>query len=61
MGDVSETDISTEDTQSPKDPPVLKGVEVIAREVKRLPNGPGVYRMLDENGDVLYVGKASEA
>ncbi|ADZ69643.1 excinuclease ABC subunit UvrC [Polymorphum gilvum] len=34
------------------------GVEVIADLVKRLPMGPGVYRMLDENGDVLYVGKA---
>nr|WP_231710262.1 excinuclease ABC subunit UvrC [Roseibium limicola] len=38
--------------------PVPKGVEVIADQVKRLPLGPGVYRMLDENGDVLYVGKA---
>ena len=24
----------------------------------RLPNGPGIYRMLRANGDVLYIGKA---
>lgn len=49
----TDEDIALDDT-----PPVKKGVEVIADEVKRLPNGPGVYRMLAENGDVLYVGKA---
>jgi excinuclease ABC subunit C len=27
-------------------------------EVKRLPESPGVYRMLGEGGEVLYVGKA---
>ncbi|NVK35287.1 MAG: excinuclease ABC subunit UvrC [Rhodobacteraceae bacterium] len=37
---------------------VLKGVDVIADHVKRLPMGPGVYRMLGEDGTVLYVGKA---
>ncbi|MGV0036204.1 MAG: excinuclease ABC subunit UvrC [Candidatus Azotimanducaceae bacterium WSBS_2022_MAG_OTU7] len=26
--------------------------------IKRLPARPGVYRMFDENGDVLYIGKA---
>ncbi|MEM8551217.1 MAG: excinuclease ABC subunit UvrC [Pseudomonadota bacterium] len=34
------------------------GFDLIAETVKRLPNAPGVYRMLDEAGDVLYVGKA---
>ncbi len=34
------------------------GREVIAGLIKRLPNGPGVYRMIDQKGAVLYVGKA---
>lgn len=34
------------------------GADVIAELVKRLPNKPGVYRMFNEAGDVLYVGKA---
>ncbi|MFM9976361.1 MAG: excinuclease ABC subunit UvrC [Beijerinckiaceae bacterium] len=34
------------------------GVDVIRRFWKTLPNHPGVYRMLDKAGEVLYVGKA---
>jgi excinuclease ABC subunit C len=36
----------------------LKGVERIAAYLKTLPDAPGVYRMMDDKGDVLYVGKA---
>ncbi|MDX2288966.1 MAG: excinuclease ABC subunit UvrC [Hyphomicrobiaceae bacterium] len=37
---------------------VPTGPAVIAAYVKSLPSSPGVYRMLDTAGDVIYVGKA---
>ncbi|THV25659.1 excinuclease ABC subunit UvrC [Peteryoungia ipomoeae] len=36
----------------------LTGAELIAEFVKRLPNAPGVYRMLNKDSEVMYVGKA---
>ncbi len=36
----------------------MLGVEVIRGHLKTLPGSPGVYRMISDKGDVLYVGKA---
>jgi len=38
--------------------PPISGAEVIKAFVKTLPPSPGVYRMFDEAGEVVYVGKA---
>ncbi len=36
----------------------LQGQEIIRKISKTLPKQPGVYQMLDEDGNILYIGKA---
>jgi hypothetical protein len=38
--------------------PLARGANVIKAFWKHAPMGPGVYRMIGESGEVLYVGKA---
>ncbi|PPD17093.1 MAG: excinuclease ABC subunit C, partial [Methylocystis sp.] len=45
--------------EAPETPESVKrGVDVIKKHWRHAPNGPGVYRMIAESGEVLYVGKA---
>ena len=36
----------------------LQGQEIIKFIAKTLPHQPGVYQMEDEDGQILYIGKA---
>lgn len=39
---------------------IMQGIETIRQVVKTLPNRPGVYRMINAQGEVVYVGKAKD-
>ncbi len=52
--EVSSVDQALESVESAPE----TGPQVIARYVKHLKSGSGVYRMMDKAGEVIYVGKA---
>ncbi len=45
-------------SRQPEQAPLPSGTQVIQRYLKTLTSAPGVYRMLNAKGDVIYVGKA---
>jgi len=49
---------STTDVKDTEGQLAATGPEVISGYLKTLPSAPGVYRMLNSDGDVIYVGKA---
>ena len=54
--DVTQSNLPASIPGNPEVP--ATGTAVIAGYLKHLPSSPGVYRMLDTAGDVIYVGKA---
>ena len=58
MSDASDSTDSVTEPEPPEEGSALVGMALIADEVTRLPDKPGVYRMIGEKGEVLYVGKA---
>lgn len=48
------------DDETPSEQPLSRGREVIDAFARSLPLSPGVYRMLNKEGEPLYIGKARQ-
>jgi excinuclease ABC subunit C len=57
-GNEADAEIASDSRALPVAGRLRRGVDAIAAQLKNLPPGPGVYRMLNTKGDPLYVGKA---
>ncbi|MEM7618743.1 MAG: GIY-YIG nuclease family protein, partial [Pseudomonadota bacterium] len=51
-------DFDSDEKEAPKKPALQVGADIIRDYARKLPDSPGVYRMLSEGAEVLYVGKA---
>ena len=58
MASDSDSELDTAGTVADSRPTLQSGASIVAGYLPRLGFGPGVYRMLNGRGDVLYVGKA---
>ncbi len=58
-GETASSNLSDDETRAPAGR-LTRGADAIAAAVKTMPEQPGVYRMLDDKGTVLYVGKARD-
>ena len=47
-----------ESTSELTESPFRRGADIIQKVLRNLPSTPGVYRMIDQGGAILYVGKA---
>jgi excinuclease ABC subunit C len=57
--DVAAEDVDPASTPAPAPiGGIANGAAVLRAALKNVPNGAGVYRMLDRKGDAIYVGKA---
>jgi excinuclease ABC subunit C len=57
VSDETDTDLKIDETP-PSEGALAAGMRIIGEFVHTLPRKPGVYRMIAEDGEVLYVGKA---